>query len=66
MSCGRRRRRDAQSAAARGRGVTGVRLSGAPGVGLSRGWAVEHARGMRKALVAMGWLLGARTGFVVE
>ena len=48
MSCGRQRRRDARSAAARGRGVAGVRLSGAPGVGLSRGWAVEHARGMRK------------------
>jgi hypothetical protein len=33
---------------------------------LSWGWAGERARGMRKALVAMGWLLGARTGFVVE
>ena len=66
MSCGRRRRRDARSAAARGSGVAGVRLSGALGVGLSRGWALEHARGMRKALVAMGWLLGVRTGLVAE
>ena len=33
---------------------------------MSWGWAVEHARGMRKALVAMGWLLGVRTGLVAE
>ena len=33
---------------------------------MSQGWAGEHARGMRKALVAKGRLLGARTGLVAE
>ena len=33
---------------------------------MTRVWAWEHARGMRKALVTMGWLLGARTGLVAE
>ena len=33
---------------------------------MSQGWAGKHARGMRKALVAKGRLLGARTGLVAE
>ena len=33
---------------------------------MSQGWAGEHARGMRKALVAKGRLFGARTGLVAE
>ena len=33
---------------------------------MTRAWAWEHARGMREALVTMGWLLGARTGLVAE
>ena len=50
----------------RGGGFAGGGQIRHSGVGLSRGWAVEHARGMRKALVAMGWLLGVRTGLVAE
>ena len=33
---------------------------------MTRAWAWEHARGMRKALVVRGRMFGARTGLVAE
>ena len=59
MSCGQRRRRAAVE-------LPEFAYPALRGVGLSRGWAVEHAHGMRKALVVMGWLLGVRTGLVAK
>ena len=56
-------RRSSISAAARGSGSPELAKSGTPGVGLSRGKAMEHARGMRRALVAKS---GHGDGWSVE
>ena len=64
--CGRRRRRNTAGVWFRGGGLAGDAQIGAPGVNPTRAWVGEHARGMRKALVARGRLFGARTGLVAE
>ena len=56
------RRRCSRSAAARGRGATGVRPSVAPGVNPTRAWVGWHPRGMRKPLEAKAWLGRAWAG----
>ena len=50
----------------RGGGLAGDAQTGALGVNPTQAWVGEHARGMRKALVARGRLFGARTGLVAE
>ena len=57
---------DRREQGSHGGGLARDAQTGASGVNPTRAWVGEHARGMRKALVTMGWLLGARTGLVAE